>query len=328
MPASKEQQWKPEEDNLLRSFVRQGLQLKQMVGLVPNRSRRAIECRAYILGLKSGQPRTKHSKDETFWSVPNILNSYYAGLAAADMSLGKERSTLAWACHIDDELYMETFAQNCGFTGKIVRINKKSPRSDNVSIHSTLRISACQFWNEDLAKNFNVIPNKVHRLQPPNIQSDLLKCSYLIGYTDGDGCIHASKKGTPLIRYASASQDIIEWIRSFVDSKFNFQVRPRKHRITSSAQNTYHSCNIYGMQAVKMFELLRTIDVPMFKRKWESPAFLTLVDQYKEKFPRFFAPDMELSFDETGSIVYGNKNASPSIPTISITAPPPQSIPP
>lgn len=304
MPASKEQQWTPEEDNLIRDLVKQGMQLKDMPSHLPRRSRRAIECRVYNLGLKSGQPRLKYSKDESFWETPNMINCYYAGLAAADMSIQTTgRYMLLWECHSEDEQYMHEFIKRCKYTGTLFNTLDKSPRSSNIALHSQLRIGACQKWATDLARNFHIVPDKAYRLRPPEVSSDLLRCCFLIGYTDGDGCIHVNKNNIAHLHYVSASLDIIQWIREFADQCFPYRMRDRRRKVISSLASTYHNCNIYGIQAVKIFEFLRKIDVPRFARKWDSPAFLALCDQYHNKWPEMFVPEMEPSFDSSGNLV-------------------------
>ena len=306
-------------------MVKQGSQIKDILPFLPKRRIRGLYSRVYALGLKSGSPRTKHSKNEAFWETPNPINSYFAGLGAADMSINTtSRFALSWQCHVKDESAMARFIKETGYTGKIFYVTEKSPCSENTATHSCLRVSACQKWAIDLSKNFNIVSGKTHRLQPPNVTSDFLKCCYLIGMTDGDGCISIGKpqgyQEMPVVSYVSASQDIIQWIRDFVDSKFPFSNRrnPKRGTVNSSVQGTYHHCRIYGMQAIKLFDFLRRIDVPKFARKWDNPAFLALVETYRQKWPEFFTPDKELSFDSAGNIVFASSLvvAPPPLPTI------------
>lgn len=303
MPASQEQQWSSEEDAIIRTLVKQGLQLKQMPPHLPKRTLRGISCHVYALGLKSGNPRIKHSKNEMFWEMPNALNTYYAGLLAADGSVGGCRAILQWTCHKQDRWIMDRFVTDTKFTGHIVESLKKSPASDHMATHCRIAISACQKWNADLARNFNVIPQKAYRLRPPNISTDFLRCCYLIGYTDGDGCIHPGKNGMPQFQYVSASLSIITWIREFVESHFPFKIKQKTTKVRSFADGNYHSYTTYGMTAVKLFEFLRQIDVPRFPRKWDNPEFLAVAQTYRERWPEFFTPDKEVRFDSAGMFV-------------------------
>lgn len=310
MPASKDQQWKPEEDQLLRTMLAAGQSLKGIAMQFPSRSRRAIECRTYTLGLKSGTPRTVHSKNEAFWETPNALNCYYAGLAAADMSVDHVKHTLSWGCEHEDELYIDLFIQNTGFTGKSFRTTKINGVIGGrqiikpTSIHSNLRVAACQQWHRDLARNFNVVPNKTHRLRPPNLETDLLKSCYLIGLLDGDGALsYSTQNMTPNIAYGSASRDIVEWVREFVESRFPYKMRATKTEVRELLDGHYYHYNVYGISAVKLIELFRTINVPKFTRKWENPILLKIIDRYHEKWPELFTPETTPRFNSGDGIV-------------------------
>lgn len=315
MPASLEQQWTSEQDQLIRSLVKEGISTKQMPPHIPGRTLRAIESRVYLLGLKSGTPRTKHSKDEAFWSTPNPLNSYYAGLLAADGSVCTEKHTLQWVCHESDRGALQGFVEAARFTGGI-RVHERQTPLGGGTAHTSVRVAACQRWNADLARNFGVIPQKAYRLTPPPLPTDLLFACYLIGYTDGDGCIsinrHRDGREMPVICYTSASRAILEGIRAFVERHFPFRRSGKETHLASSAEGTYHHYRIYGMQAVKLFEFLRRIDVPKFARKWGNPAFLALAESYHQRWPDYFTPDKEVVFGPDGNLLPLSSQISPS----------------
>ncbi len=307
MSASPETQWTPEEDTIIRQSLAKGMQIKQVLPLLPNRRIRGLYCRVYTLGLRSGQPRTKHTKDESFWAQPNPLNSYYAGVLAADGSVCNEKHIMQWVCEQTDRPSMERFVQACSFTGGVGQHIRKK-RTGGLTTHTSVRVAACQQWNVDLARNFNITPRKAHRLAPPTFSNDLLACCYLIGYTDGDGCISIGKTAgvpdMPVMCYTSASRAILEWLKQFVESHFPFSRSGKKPQLASSHNGNYHHYRIYGMVAIKLFDFLRRIDVPHFARKWDNPAFLALVETYRQKWPEFFAADKELAFDPAGNIVF------------------------
>jgi hypothetical protein len=176
---------------------------------------------------------------------------------------------------------------------------------------ANLRISACKKWNEDLKRNFNLFAKKTYRLPPPNLASDYLSCCYLIGLWDGDGTISLCRKTQqPQIRYGSASREIVQWVKEFVDAKFPFRVRDKAPgNVISKPDNSYHSLAIYGIRSIKIIDFFRRIDVPKFDRKWNNPEILTIIENYRRDFPEFFTPDQELTFDSAGSIVFANADS-------------------
>lgn len=306
MPASKEQQWKPEEDQTLKDCLKSGMILPEISEYIPTRTKRAIQCRMGKLELKANNPRTFHSKDESFWETPNSINSYYAGVIAADGSLSNKAYTLAWACESTDRPHLEDFVKRTRFTGGIKEFLKQSPKSDYIAIHNSVRVSACKKWNADLAFNFNIVGNKTYRLSPPNLANDYLMCCFLIGYTDGDGTISPFRtKAKPEIhiRYCSASRCIIEWIRDFVIKHFPFQIKGRDSKVHISANGQHFSYSIYGVRAIQFFEFMRKLDLPKFPRKWDNPEILAVVERYHRDFPQWFTPDQERVFDAAGMIV-------------------------
>ena len=306
MPASKELQWTAEEDRLLRSLIEKKISLKDMPQYFARRGRRGIESRVYNLGLKSGTPRTIHSKNESFWSIPNPVNCYYAGMVAADGSLDSGRHTFSWSSATADEEYLLKFIETVEYTGKISRMTKKSPSSDTICYHSSLRISAAQKWLEDLKLNFDLFQNKTHRLRPPSLGSDYLMSCYLVGLLDGDGAISFSRKDKLVnIAYGSASKDIVHWVREFVDKNFPFSLKNKPPAIVKTKlDGRYYHTSIYGLKAVKLIELMKTLPIPRYARKWENPELLTIIDHYHQRWPQYFALDQKMAFDPMGNIVF------------------------
>lgn len=310
MPASKEQQWTVEEENLIRALINKGVMLKDMEPYFARRKRRGIEEHVYKMGLKSPNPRTKHSKDEAFWEVPNPINSYFAGILGADGCIHPQNNSISWVCEKTDREALLRFVESTKFTGKIRCFDKQTPNGSRVAVHCGLHVSACQKWSSDLAKVFNVTPQKAHRLAPPVLANDYLMACWLIGYTDGDGCIHIANTGLPMIRYTSASHHLISWIQTFVETRFPVQMRKKSTKIQISTNGTYASYCVNGLRAIKLFELLRSIDIPKFDRKWNHPRFLETAARYRREYPEFFTPEYELAFDPSGKIVFAHTLAA------------------
>jgi hypothetical protein len=304
--------WTPEEETLLRDLIKHGFRFVEMPVFLTRRSARAIESHAHELGLHSGVPATRLSKNEEFWTTPNPINCYYAGWIAADGSLQNvKRQTLSLACEITDEPQLKAFVAACGWTGDLQYILKKSPKSDNEAIHCAARISACKQWNADLQRVFNLAQNKTYRLAPPFLGSDYLMFCYLIGLLDGDGAVSISKTNNQLhIAYGSASARIVEWVQSFVEEKIPFQIRSKPQRIAHLLNGGYHHYVVRGLRAVKLVELARRMSIPRFARKWDRQDVTDIIAHYRSKWPEWFTPDRELSFDSSGSLVIGQRLAA------------------
>lgn len=315
MSASKDRQWAPEEDQLLRTLIEARHFFREMVPFFPKRTQMAIESRARDKGLHSGRPAKKYTKNEAFWEIPNPLNSYYSGLMAADGCLVRgTASALMWKCSGDDVEYVTRFIASCGYTGPIQHASIDHPVKGVVR-YPYVRINSCQKWHADMERNFSLTPQKTRRLAPPSLTSDLLLCCYLIGYIDGDGCIYPNRSSFAQVNFTSASLAIIEWVKRFTDKHFNTQVQVRERNIQTPDHGRFHHFSVQGLSAGLMIDFLRRIDVPRFARKWDNPAILALIDGYRAKWPHLFAPENELSFDAAGMIVRGVQPAlAPVIP--------------
>ena len=71
-----------------------------------------------------------------------------------------------------------------------------------------------------------------------------------------------------------------------------------------SSNGAYHSFAINGLRAIKVFELLRSINIPKFSRKWDCPKMLEAAARYRRDYPEFFTPDLDLAFSLSGQIVF------------------------
>jgi hypothetical protein len=304
--------WTPEEDALIRDLVKNGIRTIEMPIFLTGRTHSAIENHLHELKLGSGIPARRYTKDEQFWSVPNPINCYYAGWIAADGSLqNAKRQTLSLVCEITDEPQLKAFVAACGWTGNLQYILKKSPKGPNEAIHCIARISACKRWNADLQRVFNLAQNKTYRLAPPYLGSDYLMFCYLIGLLDGDGTVSISKTKSQLhIAYGSASARIVEWVQSFVEEKIPFQIRSKPQRIAHLLNGGYHHYVVRGLRAVKLVELARRMSIPRFARKWDRQDVTDIIAHYRSKWPEWFTPDRELSFDSSGSLVIGQRLAA------------------
>lgn len=302
--------WTTEEDNLLRKVAAEGIEYKDICQkYFPDRTASSLQSRASKLNLKSSHRYRKNFFDESFWDIPNLLNSFWAGTMAADGNVGETdgvASSLNWEISIVDLKYMEKFNKDTKHTG-VIRNYIKTNRSGSVSKMIKIGIYNKK-WIEKLGKNFNVTPRKANRVSIPDNFSHELKMAWLIGYINGDGCIHLSKKcfyqnqwqQRLSIGFTSASFDIIKWITDFSNNKFNPKRKKLRKMRTTQGVNPYYHITVGGQPAVQMFIYLSQFNVPILERKWRDETILNFI---KEEYLKSPAAYNDYIWDQNSFIV-------------------------
>lgn len=260
----------------------------------------SVRLRMKKLGLVNDYNPRLYTKDDTFFSVPNPVNSYYAGYLAADGCVIREEYCVRWSCEETDRVALETFKQLAAYTGPIGFKLSRGLGKD-LSRQNYLDIYGAAPWVADLERNFGVIPTKTYRVAPPNTTNDLLNACFILGYIDGDGSVCFTESGGWVISITSASQRVLEFIKAFLDRHFH----PEKG---SRYSNVLHHDNHYvyavkGNKAIHLFDFLRALPAPKLARKWENPDILRVIAARKARRPDLFKPGhAALSFDESGMI--------------------------
>jgi hypothetical protein len=121
------------------------------------------------------------SGDENFFSVPNILNSYWAGFIAADGCIrGYHDHYLSLGLSKKDISHLEKFKRDLRLSNKITIYDKHNSCITGLSSNKIC---------DDLKNNFNITPRKSKTLKPPNIKNKTNILSFIAGYIDGDGSV-------------------------------------------------------------------------------------------------------------------------------------------
>lgn len=120
--------------------------------------------------------------DDKFFDDPNELNSYWAGVLAADGCIQSYRDTVLLGISAVDIDVLESFVGAIKYQGKIRRYPN---RRDNLAV---VGISGDNIV-KNLARNFSIVRKKTYTLRPPKICSEKCIRSYIRGFMDGDGCI-------------------------------------------------------------------------------------------------------------------------------------------
>lgn len=285
--------WTKEEDMLLISLLGK-TSFEEMAKQFKSRSATSLRNHAAKkLKLGNSYAFRKYTKDESFWETPNPLNCYWAGFLAADGYICEKEGheAVKVGLSVKDLNHLEKFKNDSQYTGKIEQRqrrfsnNKLSPYTTLVS----LQINACKKWVADMKYNFNLCQCKSKILQGPNLSDNYLKLCFLIGYIDGDGCIHWDKwKKQPTIRFVSSSHTIIEWVKDIIDKNFNVSIIKTPKSFNIKRKSTMSTLAVSGLRAAKLFDALSAIDVPKLDRKWKNPEFLAELALYKQRFPSFF----------------------------------------
>jgi hypothetical protein len=278
--------WTKEEEDKLKSLVETSKYSFKDIGLFMKRSGQSCQDHSCLMGLKSSFVRRKYSVNHSFWKIPNLLNSYYAGFSAADASIKGPVNTYRLEIQKSDEPWLENFKRDIEFNGPIATYDRRETRN---SITSCIHVTSRQ-WIEDLELNFSVIPNKTHRLQPPRLDNLDLIMSWFIGYTDGDGCIFHNKANNQIgLNYVSSSESIIKYVNSIVDDNFKGCLTKKDNNYKKNKIWQCWGYRVSGIKAAVIINYLSQFPVPKLARKWQNPQVWARINDYKEKYPGLFS---------------------------------------
>jgi hypothetical protein len=135
-----------------------------------------------------------------------------------------------------------------------------------------------------LKQNFLLNSQKTKYLAPPPITGDLAK-AYIAGYLDGDGCFSFRNDGKSRTLKISVvgTEPLLTWIQSQFDSWTSLEridnqpiAISRKLKQTVSPIFDY---SISGARAIQVWKVLRHLDVPYLRRKWDKPLELKLIPE-------------------------------------------------
>lgn len=202
----------------------------------------------------------KHSIDESFFEIPNVLNCYYAGWIAADCGISEKKHSLDTTIKMCDAEILENFRRDTRLSNK-VRYFRKFDKKYNV-YRECARLN---FINKkiikDLDNNFKIGPRKSLTLEHPELEGDLA-LAYIKGFLDGDGGIRIY--GNNLCLQFVGTLDMLSWIALQIKKYLNLDTF---HRIRPKGK--IYDYTIGGKNAYKIGVLLNNKSIPGLKRKWE-----------------------------------------------------------
>jgi hypothetical protein len=238
---------------------------QDMQKLLPRHTHRAIINKAYDLKIKADKSitsRRDNFDNHFYFHIPNIENSYWAGYLAADGNIDKDSNRISFIQK--DKSVLKRFQECIKYTqGKITsRTDKKLG-----NVCSYIRISSKQMV-EDLAANFNIIPNKSLVLEPPTKLNYQCALAYITGYIDGDGCIRWAKikKHKFVACSITGTKNNLIWMTGLIDPTITIYAR-------TDSKNVIYNAHVSWKKARKFLTtlaLVKELDHLRLKRKWDK----------------------------------------------------------
>ena len=234
--------------------------------------------------------RRKYNVNDSFFSEPNVLNSYYAGFIAADGCIrskqSKESKYLTFGLSIKDKGWLERFAQDIEFDGPIKEYTFKDRQYVRMCINSK------QICN-DLERNFNITPRKTATLIPPPLSDDKLIDAFICGYIDGDGSVcfvenHQRQIQKKCLISYLGTYEIVDWINGRFGSICETQTQKTpslsKGGFNKESIKDVYASNISDKQARQVILHMIQYEIPLMKRKW-SDEIIEYCKTFKKKLP-------------------------------------------
>lgn len=250
--------------------------------------RRTERCRTYIrkvlraAGINIILRPDKLKVDESFFSVPNLLNSYWAGFIAADGHIRKTSANSGWlsiGIKTTDRVLLERFVQDVGWEGEIQ--DRKRERLGTICEISEIKIGSKQIYH-DLMDVFHLSQDKTTRLEPPDLPPEC-KLAYIIGYIDGDGSIKYYSHHSKAFHFTicgGLSDTILQWMKKTFEQKFQRSIgtiAQRKASRKNGQKQTQYLYQLYSQTALDVLEWLNAVPVGKLERKWSA------IEAYKNR---------------------------------------------
>lgn len=288
--------WSVKEDEELRRVYSEKASKAKVLATLTNRSYGAIKHRAKALGLR--KTRLQH-KNNNFFDAPNIENSCLAGILASDgcilMPKGKNSYRIVIGFNYKDKSTLSAIKikTNCNANiNETVRYEAVSPRN-NIKYNGIYKFCFITFsdakqWIADLSKHWNISHNKSLTIGRPNYLSMEESLAYLCGIISGDGTIgfQRAKNDKYLYIRMLGTKELLTWAKEIFEKSI-------RERLKGSILLERTGANIYkfqinGLQAIKIFNKINSLDCMKIERKWNNPEILSYISQKKMEFPEFF----------------------------------------
>lgn len=280
--------WNKEEEEILKKYYLQPNGIEEIQKLT-NKTRKQILTKGKYLGFRLVHFATK---DDSFFEVPNIINSYVAGFLAGDgyMRYGQHGSIyLGLTLAQKDIAHLEIIKNLFKYNGKILfRSIKRSLKLKQGNLYfqfpektyysAAIICTRAEKWREDIAKNWNFWKDpsalkKSLTLEPPiNLINNNFKLSYLAGIIDADGAImitsdknHVFKESLKISIVGTEPLNL--WIKELHDYYLSYMSTRQIESKPYTVAKTYH---IGGIRAYWLSKIILSLKLPLLDRKWDN----------------------------------------------------------
>ena len=294
--------WTKDEDEILINNYYITPQIKDLCYKLTERTHSMIKYRIRVLGLYK---RKINVKDETFFNIPNELNSSVAGLIASDGHIRRrdrnnngDSYSISITLKNTDRNLLEDINKNIKSSYKITEYTKcyKIPQAKNKNIISegigtycTLDIFKCKNYYQNINKNWNIpYGAKSLILEPPiNLENINNQLAYICGLINGDGSIFLITNGNykSIVISLLGTYSLLNWIKkvfeNYINSNIDCQIRKDEY-------SRVFSLTIRGTNSLKLFNKMHSLNCIFLNRKWENPEILSYIEEKKKEHPELF----------------------------------------
>jgi len=159
--------------------------------------------------------RKHYNKDDNFFHIPNLLNSYWAGFIAADGCVEEAKKNnaerISFGLIHTDAKHLEQFVKDASYDGSVKVYENRRKAILHITSHQ---------WAEDLRQNYSISSRKSLTFIPPELSLENSQ-AFLVGLIDGDGCIRKDKWDRVVLSIIGTTETA-EWCMSvFKQTRFD-----------------------------------------------------------------------------------------------------------
>lgn len=202
----------------------------------------------------------KYTCNDSYFSTPDVENSYWAGFIAADGNITKDMS-IRIGLQSSDKNHLEKFKKSIHFSGNI-KTYKYTNTTHKNKFYTRLEIFSHKLC-DDIYKNFNITPRKTFSLKFPSLTKSEYILSFITGYIDGDGSIIKNKRGLYIIAIIG-------------NLDFLFKMKEELNNLNIPSGNINRHKNMYCLSINKKQSILNLereiikLNLPRLNRKWDK----------------------------------------------------------